>query len=64
MNILKQLEMQEHLTPNEKTLVDYILNNSEAFLNQDIHEICQACYVSASVVYRLARSWIVRDWLI
>ena len=53
MNIFSKFEHLKDLTQNEKVLIDFIKNNPEQFMNMKSSEICKACYISSSSIYRL-----------
>ncbi len=43
------------LTTNEQTLVDYMKNNPERFINMSADEISAACFISIPTIYRLCK---------
>ena len=53
MNILKKLENLENVTPNERILIETILNDPERFLAAKPKEIASLTYVSVPTLYRL-----------
>jgi DNA-binding MurR/RpiR family transcriptional regulator len=53
MNIFSKFEHLKDLTQNETVFVDFIKNNPEQFINMKSSEICNACYISSSSIYRL-----------
>lgn len=55
MNIFSKLDNLTDLTANEKTLVDYMKNNPERFVNMSADEISAACFVSIPTIYRLCK---------
>lgn len=55
MNIFSKLDNLTDLTVNEKTLVDYMKNNPERFVNMSADEISSACFVSIPTIYRLCK---------
>ena len=55
MNIFSKLDNLTDLTANEQTLVDYMKNNTERFVNMSADEISAACFVSIPTIYRLCK---------
>lgn len=55
MNIFSKLDNLTDLTANEQTLVDYMKNNPERFVNMSADEISVACFVSIPTIYRLCK---------
>ncbi|WP_294581834.1 MurR/RpiR family transcriptional regulator [uncultured Thomasclavelia sp.] len=55
MNIFSKLDNLTDLTTNEQTLVDYMKNNPERFVNMSADEISAACFVSIPTIYRLCK---------
>ena len=55
MNIFSKLDNLTDLTANEQTLVDYMKNNPERFVNMSADEISAACFVSIPTIYRLCK---------
>lgn len=55
MNILGKLSILDNLTPNEQTLVDYILNNTSTVLELSPKELSEVSFVSIATVYRLLK---------
>lgn len=55
MNIFSKLDNLTDLTANEQTLVDYMKNNPERFVNVSADEISAACFVSIPTIYRLCK---------
>ena len=55
MNIFTQLKNTKNLTNNEKQIVDFILDNPNAFLDMSLEQICKECFVSTTTLYRLCR---------
>lgn len=55
MNIFSKLDNLTDLTANEQTLVDYMKNNPERFVNMSADEISAACFVSSPTIYRLCK---------
>lgn len=55
MNIFSKLDNLTDLTANEQTLVDYMKNNPERFINMSADEISAACFVSIPTIYRLSK---------
>ena len=53
MNILSQMHKLNHLTSNEKTMVQFILSDPQSFLELKPNEIASNAYVSISTLYRL-----------
>ena len=53
MNILSQMHKLNHLTSNEKTMVQFILSDPQGFLELKPNEIASNAYVSISTLYRL-----------
>ena len=58
MNIFTQLRNTKNLTNNEKQIVDFILDNPNAFLNMSSEQICKECFVSTTTLYRLCQNLI------
>ena len=57
MNIFTQLINTKNLTNNEKQIVDFILDNPNAFLNMSSEQICKECFVSTTTLYRLCQKF-------
>ena len=57
MNIFTQLRNTKNLTNNEKQIVDFILDNPNAFLNMSSEQICKECFVSTTTLYRLCQKF-------
>lgn len=55
MNIFSKLDNLTDLTANEQTIVDYMKNNPERFVNMSADEISAACFVSIPTIYRLCK---------
>ena len=55
MNILGKLSTLENLTPNEQTLVQFILENTKMVLDYSPKELSEASFVSIATVYRLLK---------
>ena len=55
MNIFSRLDNLTDLTTNEQTLVDYMKNNPERFINMSADEISVACFISIPTIYRLCK---------
>ena len=55
MNIFSRLDNLTDLTANEQTLVDYMKNNPERFINMSADEISTACFISIPTIYRLCK---------
>lgn len=55
MNIFSRLDNLTDLTANEQTLVDYMKNNPERFINMSADEISAACFISIPTIYRLCK---------
>lgn len=55
MNIFSKLDKLTNLTTNEKTLVGFIINNTEDFIKMSAEEISATCFISTSTIYRLCR---------
>lgn len=53
MNIISKMKQLKHLTPNEQTLVDFILKDVDAFLKLKRKDIAIEAFVSVSTIYRL-----------
>jgi DNA-binding MurR/RpiR family transcriptional regulator len=53
MNIISKMKQLKHLTPNEQTLVDFILKDVDAFLKLKRKDIASEAFVSVSTIYRL-----------
>lgn len=52
MNIFELLKNKK-VPPNEKAIVDFILEQPMNFLEMNIQQIAEKCYVSRSTIYRL-----------
>ena len=57
MNIFTQLRNTKNLTNNEKQIVDFILDNPNAFLNMSSEQIFKECFVSTTTLYRLCQKF-------
>ena len=57
MNIFTQLRNTKNLTNNEKQIVDFILDNPNAFLNMSSEQICKECFVSTTTLYRICQKF-------
>lgn len=55
MNIFTRLDNLTDLTTNEQTLVEYMKNNPERFVNMSADEISSACFISIPTIYRLCK---------
>lgn len=55
MNIFTQLRNTKNLTNNEKQIVNFILDNPNAFLDMSSEQICKECFVSTTTLYRLCQ---------
>ena len=55
MNIFSKLNKLTNLTENEKILVKYMQDNTEAFIKMSASEISEACFISTSTIYRLCQ---------
>lgn len=55
MNIFSKLNKLTNLTENEKTLVNYMVDNPEIFVKMSALEISDACFISTSTIYRLCQ---------
>ncbi|EHJ00803.1 transcriptional regulator, RpiR family [Clostridium sp. DL-VIII] len=55
MNIFSKLNKLTNLTENEKTLVNYMMDNPEIFVKMSALEISDACFISTSTIYRLCQ---------
>lgn len=53
MNIISKMKQLKHLTPNEQTLVDFILKDVDTFLKLKRKDIASEAFVSVSTIYRL-----------
>ncbi len=53
MNIISKMKQLKHLTPNEQTLVDFILKDIDYFLKLKRKDIAVEAFVSVSTIYRL-----------
>ncbi|MCD7894982.1 MAG: MurR/RpiR family transcriptional regulator [Erysipelotrichaceae bacterium] len=54
MNIFNKLNLM-NLTESEETLVSYIKNHTEDFIEKSASEIASSCFVSVSTIYRLCK---------
>lgn len=52
-NIFTQLETMKHVTNNERTVCQFILNHSDQIIEMSAKELAEACYVSTATIYRL-----------
>ncbi len=55
MNIFSKFNKLINLTENEKTLVNYMVDNPENFVKMSALEISDACFISTSTIYRLCQ---------
>lgn len=53
MNLLKKLSQLENITPNERELVNHIINHPKETLSLTSKELADVAYVSVATVYRL-----------
>ncbi len=53
MNIISKMKQLKNLTPNEQTLVDFILKDVDSFLKLKRKDIAVEAFVSVSTIYRL-----------
>lgn len=53
MNLLKKLSQLENITPNERELVNHIMNHPKETLTLTSKELADVAYVSVATVYRL-----------
>lgn len=53
MNIISKMKQLKNLTPNEQTLLDFILKDVESFLKLKRKDIAGEAFVSVSTIYRL-----------
>ncbi|MCD7950055.1 MAG: MurR/RpiR family transcriptional regulator [Erysipelotrichaceae bacterium] len=54
MNIFNKLELMD-LTESEETLVSYIKNHTENFIEDSASDIAKSCFISVSTIYRLCK---------
>lgn len=55
MNIFSKLQHVTNLTDNEQSIVDFMQQHPEEFIAMNASQISEACYVSASSIYRLCQ---------
>lgn len=55
MNIFSKIDHLTNLTENEKILVSYIKEHSEAIVKMSATEISKACFISTSTIYRFCQ---------
>lgn len=53
--IIDKIKALDHLTIQEKYLVDYILGNPDDILQKNINELAQLSYTSTATVSRLCK---------
>ncbi len=59
--IIDKMKTLDHLTIQEKYLVDYIINNQEDILKKNINELAKLSYTSSATISRLCRNWALMD---
>lgn len=55
MNIFSKMDELIDLTDNEKILVNFIKKKKFEFINLEVEDICNECFVSKSTIYRLCK---------
>lgn len=55
MMIIDKMKILDHLTIQEKYLVDYIINNQEDILKKNINELAKLSYTSSATISRLCK---------
>ena len=53
--IIDKMKTLDHLTIQEKYLVDYIINNQEDILKKNINELAKLSYTSSATISRLCK---------
>ena len=53
--IIDKMKILDHLTIQEKYLVDYIINNQEDILKKNINELAKLSYTSSATISRLCK---------
>lgn len=52
MNILKKITLEKNYTPREQELADFLITETERFLQLNAKEITSLCHVSSATLYR------------
>lgn len=55
MNIVESLQEKKNFSPNEKLLVDYILEHGEDVIHMSIRELSQNAYIATSTIIKLCK---------
>ena len=53
--IIDKMKTLDHLTIQEKYLMDYIINNQEDILKKNINELAKLSYTSSATISRLCK---------
>lgn len=59
--IIDKMKILDHLTIQEKYLVDYIINNQEDILKKNINELAKLSYTSSATISGCVRNWALMD---
>lgn len=59
--IIDKMKILDHLTIQEKYLVDYIINNQEDILKKNINELAKLSYTSSATISRLCKKLALMD---
>jgi len=55
MNILDRCKLMKSLSPSEKMLCDFIVENSKMFVTLDKQQLIKELYISSSTIYRFSK---------
>ena len=62
MNIRERLRNTHSLSANERTIAEYLLNQTTEAVGMDYHQLAERCHVSVSCVFRLCRKLEVKGF--
>lgn len=62
MNIRERLRNTHSLSANERTIAEYLLNQTTEAVGMDYHQLAECCHVSVSCVFRLCRKLEVKGF--
>lgn len=62
MNIRERLRNTHSLSANERTIAEYLLNQTTEAVGMDYHKLAERCHVSVSCVFRLCRKLEVKGF--
>lgn len=57
MNIRERLRNTHSLSANERTIAEYLLNQTTEAVGMDYHQLAERCHVSVSCVFGCAENW-------